>query len=403
METTMMAKPQGQQWRLDRAENDAVRGVHNLHLSGVVSAAQPINVTDTIGERNPYMSTATENRQSETQVRDPAASDAFDAAEELLGEAMAEEAGIAGQATAQACSQFVLTKRIEEMVERALTYLGAGFPLNLEGNAGSGKTTLALHLAEKIGRPVTLIHGDDELGTSDLVGNNQGYRTTKLIDQFIHSVMKTEQTVRTFWAENRLTTAVREGHTLIYDEFTRSRPEANNVLLSVLSEGLLDLSQPRDEGDGYVKAHPEFRAIFTCNPSEYAGVHRGQDALLDRLVPIRMDDYDRQTEALITVAKSGVSTEDAERIVDVVRYFRRLDGYIHRPSVRAAIMIAKVTAYRNAKCDPDDPLFQRTCRDALGLEEPRKDTGKKPFSDEVVREGIRKAWSSGEVADGPAD
>jgi gas vesicle protein GvpN len=349
------------------------------------------------------MSTATENRQSKTQVRDPAASDAFDAVEERLGEAMAEEVGIASQGTAQASSEFVLTKRIEEMVERALTYLGAGFPLNLEGNAGSGKTTLALHLAEQIGRPVTLIHGDDELGTSDLVGSNQGYRTTKLVDQFIHSVMKSEQTVRTFWAENRLTTAVRQGHTLIYDEFTRSRPEANNVLLSVLSEGLLDLSQPREEGDGYVKAHPEFRAIFTCNPSEYAGVHRGQDALLDRLVPIRMDDYDRESEVLITVAKSSVSTEDAERIVDIVRYFRRLDGYIHRPSVRAAIMIAKVTAYRNGKCDPDDPFFQRVCRDALGLEEPRKDTGKKPFSDEVVREGIRKAWSSGGAVDGPAD
>jgi len=352
-----------------------------------------------------------ENRQSETEVRDPAASGVFDAVEERLAEAveerlaeaMAEEAGIAGRAAAQASNAFVLTERIEEMVQRALTYLGAGFPLNLEGNAGSGKTTLAFHLAERLGRPVTLIHGDDELGTSDLVGNNQGYRTTKLIDQFIHSVMKTEQTVKTFWAENRLTTAVREGHTLIYDEFTRSRPEANNVLLSVLSEGLLDLSQPRDEGDGYVKAHPEFRAIFTCNPSEYAGVHRGQDALLDRLVPIRMDDYDRESEVLITVAKSGISTEDAERIVDVVRYFRRLDGYIHRPSVRAAIMIAKVTAYRNAKCDPDDPLFQRTCRDALGLEEPRRDTGKRAFSDEVVLEGIRKAWSSGGAVEGPAD
>jgi gas vesicle protein GvpN len=123
-----------------------------------------------------------------------------------------------------------------------------------------------------------------------------------------------------------------------------------------------------------VKAHPEFRAIFTCNPGEYAGVHRGQDALLDRLVPIRMDDYDRESEVLITAAKSGILTEDAERIVDVVRYFRRLDGYIHRPSVRAAIMIAKVTAYRNAKCDPDDPCLLRRAR-AGGAEEGYRQEG----------------------------
>ena len=71
--------------------------------------------------------------------------------------------------------------------------------------------------------------------------------------------------------DNRLTTACRHGHVLIYDEFTRSRPEANNVLLSVLSEGLLNLPKPGCNGDGYLDVHPNFRAIFTSNPQEYAG------------------------------------------------------------------------------------------------------------------------------------
>jgi len=334
-----------------------------------------------------------QNRQDKTQVRDPAASDAFDEVEERLGEAMAEEASVSSEIGPEASDEFVVTPRIAELAERALEYLGAGFPINMEGIPGTGKTTLALHLAAMIGRPVSMIHGDDQFTSADLVGSDRGYSKTKSIDNFVHSVLKTREETRKLWVDNRLTIAVTEGHTLIYDEFTRSRPDANNVLLSVLSEGLLNLPMRRNPEEGYLRVHPEFRAIFTCNPLEYAGVHRGQDALLDRMVPIRMDDFDRETEMSITMAKSGISQQDAGRIVDVVRYFRDHDGYTHRPCVRAAIVIAKVTVYADGKCDPNDPLFVRRCVDALGLEEPSKDPKKKRLSPEQVQEGIRKAWS----------
>ena len=164
-------------------------------------------------------------------------------------------------------------------------------------------------------QPVTLIHGDDEFGSSDLVGNDHGYRKSKLIDNFIHSVVKTEETMKTLWTDNRLTTACRYGHVLIYDEFTRSRPEANNVLLSVLGERLLNLPKKCNGGDGYLEVHPAFRAIFTSNPQEYAGVHKSQDALLDRLITIYMDHYGRETEVAITASSGGVSAEMAEQIV----------------------------------------------------------------------------------------
>src|SRR3972149_4817386 len=62
----------------------------------------------------------------------------------------------------EASDDFVLTPQVEEFAERALAYLGAGYPINLAGLAGTGKTTLALHLAAQLGRPVTLLHGDDE-------------------------------------------------------------------------------------------------------------------------------------------------------------------------------------------------------------------------------------------------
>ena len=223
---------------------------------------------------------------------------------------------------------FVRTPQVDELIERAFAYLDAGYPINLSGPAGTGKTTLALHLAAKLGKPMMLIHGDDEFGSSDLVGNDIGYRRNRLVDQYVHSVVKEEETMRTLWVDNRLTTACRYGHTLVYDEFTRSRPEANNVLLSVLGEEILNLPKLRYAGEGYLKVDPGFRAIFTSNPEEYAGIHKSQDALMDRLITIHVDYFDRETEVAIAAARSGVSHADAGRVVDLVRRFRERK---HRP------------------------------------------------------------------------
>jgi len=298
-------------------------------------------------------------------------------------------------------ADFVLTPQVQELADRALAYLGAGYPVNLAGPAGTGKTTMALHLAAQLGRPVSLIHGDDEFHSSDLVGSDNGYRKSRLVDNFIHSVLKTEETVRTYWADNRLTTACRYGHTLIYDEFTRSKPEANNVLLSVLGEDLLNLPKVRHADEGYLKVHPEFRAIFTSNPEEYAGIHKSQDALMDRLITIHVGHYDRQTEAAITAAKTGVSAEEAERIVDVVRHFRRRNGSVHQPSIRAAIAIGRVVSRQGAACHPSDPVFLRTCRDVLDLD---RASGSKngTLLPEMIHAQIEKVWDLvGEAAGAP--
>src|SRR5271157_3483139 len=166
----------------------------------------------------------------------------------------------------EASDEFVATPHIQALAERALAYLEIGYAVHFAGAAGTGKTTLAFHVAAKLGRPVTLIHGDDEFGSSDLVGRDAGYRKSKLVDNFIHSVLKTEEEMKSFWVDNRLTTACQNGDTLIYDEFNRSRPEANNAFLSIFSERILNLPKLRRSNGGYLQVHPEFRAIFTSIP-----------------------------------------------------------------------------------------------------------------------------------------
>ena len=263
---------------------------------------------------------------------------------------------------------FVTTPFVEQIARRALTYLQAGYPIHFAGAAGTGKTTVAFHVAAQLGRPVSLIHGDDDFGSSDLVGQDSGYRRHKVIDNYIHSVVKTEEEMKSLWLENRLTTACQNGDTLIYDEFNRSRPEANNPFLSIFSERILNLPKLRRSGGGYLQVHPEFRAIFTSNPEEYAGVHKTQDALMDRLITIQLEHYDRETEIQITIARSGIGQADAEIIVDLVRKLRRVGVSNSRPTIRACIAIARVLALRGVHAQPEDSIFQWACRDVLNSE-----------------------------------
>lgn len=261
-------------------------------------------------------------------------------------------------------ADFEETERIRDLTRRSLSYLRTGFPVHLRGPAGSGKTTLALHIAARLGRPVMLVVGDKEMTTADLIGGRYGFQYRRVVDRFIHSVVKYEENASQRWADHRLTAACREGYTLVYDEFTRSPPEANNVLLGALEERLLILpAANRDEE--YVKVHPEFSVILTSNPQEYAGVHEVQDALSDRLVTIDIDYLDRGSELSITAKRSGLARSAVGPIVDLVRDYRASGEYDQAPTLRACIMIARVAARENLRPSSDDPRFVQTCLDVL--------------------------------------
>jgi len=289
-------------------------------------------------------------------------------------------------------ADFVETAYIKRLTRRALNYLNVGIPVHFRGPTGTGKTTLALHLASKIGRPAVLIHGDDEYKTSDLVGGEHGYRYRYLRDNFISSVLKVEQDMSRRWTDNRLTLACKNGFTMVYDEFTRSRPEANNVLLSILQEKVMDLPPQRQgEESHYLQVHPNFCAIFTSNPEEYAGTHKAQDALRDRMVTMDLGYFDRKTEVAITQAKSGLPKEDAEKIVDIVRGMRKGNPCEFPPTVRSCILLAKVLAVNNGKASAVDLVFRELTQDVLVSQTTRSPwSSKRKEIEELVEELIKK-------------
>ena len=210
-----------------------------------------------------------------------------------------------------------------------------------------------------------LLVGDASFDTRHLVGSEGGTRTRRVVDRYISSVMKIESETESVWLDRTLTVACMEGCTLLYDEFNRAPPTANNVLLTVLEERVLVLPKA-GRGESYVRVSPDFRAIFTSNPLDHVGTHLAQDALLDRLVTIDLEGFDRADEIAIVMQRSSLSSTAAGRIVDVVRDFRASREYAQRPTVRAALMIATLASRQGLRVASDDSRFVQLCLDILG-------------------------------------
>ena len=241
-------------------------------------------------------------------------------------------------------TSYVETPAVRDLEERVMLWIETGYPVHLIGPTGCGKTALAMHAAAKLGRQVVWINGDEQMTTTDLIGGYSKIERQKLSDRFVHNVYKSAETMEATWVDNPLTLACKYGYTLVYNEFSRTKPAANNVLLGVLEEGILELPTKFGE-ERYVKVHPDFNAIFTSNPIEYAGVYRPQDALLDRLIGVYMDFYDYETEVEIVLAHTAIPRKTAERIVKVVRGLREMEHVdgdaIEKPGTRACLMIAQ--------------------------------------------------------------
>lgn len=259
---------------------------------------------------------------------------------------------------------FFDNEKLRSLQFRALTYLSAGVPVHFRGPAGTGKTALAMQLAATLGQPSAIITGDSWLTSGDLVGEQGGTRTRQIVDRYVHSVQRTETETEAVWHDNVLTRAILNGYTLVYDEFTRSPPEANNPLLMALEERML-VVPGRGDQPRYMQAHPSFRAILTSNPSDYAGVSAPQDALIDRMITLDIEHQDRQTEIGIVVARTELDPEATAVVVDIVRAMRTCQTCGQTPSIRSALMIAKILKAAQLSISPRDPAFVQLCFDVL--------------------------------------
>ena len=288
---------------------------------------------------------------------------------------------------------FVITKYLDGISQRAVMYIKSGYPVHLRGSAGIGKTSLAFYIARKIGKPVQLICGNEDINGENLIGGFTGMKKYYLEDNFITTVYKKKEIASKLWSDGRLLTACREGYTVIYDEFTRTPTEMNNVLLTILEEKIVDI--PYSGTNEHMKVSPDFNIIFTSNPDEYAGVYNSPNALMDRMITIDMTTMDRETEKEIIIAKSGISQRNADKVIqllDIVKKGIDNPAYI---SIRSGIMLAKIIHSENIRMSGSNMLLRNICKDifnsiniSLGLTD-----DKKRETDSIVDMAINTVFS----------
>ncbi len=259
-------------------------------------------------------------------------------------------------------NKYIETNYIKKLTNRALAYLNAGYAIHLSGVSGVGKSALAFNIAKKLERPFVYMCGNEDLSNNDLVGGEFGVKRKVLVDNYIKSVFSKEEEIKKIWVDGRLIEACKNGYTLIYDEFTRAKPEANNILLSVLEEKIIEMPN-LNSAEPYLKVHPNFKAIFTSNPQEYAGVYKSPSALLDRMITIHMSNVDINDQEAILVAQSGINKQNAHKIIQISRFIRNSNKDGSWASLRSSIMLANVVKTLGLSMDPKNVEFRDMCKD----------------------------------------
>ncbi len=269
-------------------------------------------------------------------------------------------------------SGFIETDYIKGITTRALGYIKAGFPLHFRGISGTGKTSLAIDIAAKLGRPLMLIHSHDLFSSGNIAGM-PGYLPRNTHTVFVPASSGTIHQRDRNRLENSLSVACRYGYTLVYDEFPRSTQDRKTI------RALLPILQEKYPGTLAVpfyhhrkgNIHKNFTAIFTSNPETHANIYGICDTLTKKMLTLDLDFFDKETETCIVKNASGLDPMDAERIVTLVRKLRASGVSESPPTVRAGMKIAKTVKELNRQVSRNDVYFIQICLDILSSETSR--------------------------------
>jgi MoxR-like ATPase/Mg-chelatase subunit ChlD len=226
--------------------------------------------------------------------------------------------------------------------------------LLIEGPHGSGKSELIAEMCRRTGTVRATVNGSLGLTASALVGHH---------DPAV--LLRRGYTGESF-VPGALVVSMRNGAVLHVDEANRLPPESFNVLISAMSEGVIEV--PRH---GRVRAAPGFVVIAAANPLDGVGTGDLPQAFLDRVVRLSLDHQSASEErAIVRVRCPGAPGDMVERAVAITRATRYHRDLRRGASVRAAIDMVAVARQlspmlRGSAAGPDSDAGLRSALLAL--------------------------------------
>lgn len=222
---------------------------------------------------------------------------------------------------------FKIVGRREELL-KMLIAARSNKHILLEGPVGVGKTLLARALAEYLCRDFVRVDGDERIDENKLLG----YWDPPAVLRMGY--------VEEAFVPGPLTRAVLSGSILFINELNRLPESAQNVLLPVMDEGIVQIPHL-----GTLRAKEGFLIIATQNPEEDTGVYRLSEALRDRFVLVKLGYPSKDEEiGIVRMHAPGVDDRIAEISVEIVRRTREHPNIVRGCSVRSSIDLAKITS-----------------------------------------------------------
>ena len=241
----------------------------------------------------------------------------------------------------------------QKELDRIEIVIRSGRHVLLEGPVGVGKTTLALSVAEKLGRPLIRVDGDGR------------YSEQKLVGSFDPKLVMERGFVRESFIPGPLYQAMEQGELLLINELNRMPEMVQNVLLPALDEGKIQIPVL-----GELRAQAGFSLMATQNPREFVATSALSEALLDRLewigiAPLSESEEVEVVRAHLSHPASGVPVEAC---VELVRLTRSHPKVKRGASMRAAIAMARIleAEIQGEKAHPiPESLFFEVAKSAL--------------------------------------